>query len=75
MEAGELIRKQVRVIEIYLNYWHTNIKPLENEHRVVQFEHIISEVVLELYGPRVAFELAVRFLVEDEENLAAVKDC
>ena len=74
MEAGELTRKQVRVIETYLDYWHKHIKPLEDEYRVAQFEHIISEVALELYGPRVAFELALRFLVEDAEESASVKD-
>jgi len=74
METGELTRKEVSVIELYLHYWKIHIKPLEDKSRVVQFEYLLNEVALELYGPRVAFELAVGFLVEDREPSNVVTD-
>jgi len=74
METGELTRKEVQIIEIYFNYWREHIKTIEDEHRVVQFEHILNHVAAELYGPRIAFELVVRFFLDDKEPLPAATD-
>ena len=41
---------------------------------MVQFEHILSQVAAELYGPRIASELVVRFLLDDKEPLPMATD-
>ncbi|MCO6490689.1 MAG: hypothetical protein J5I98_19895 [Phaeodactylibacter sp.] len=74
METGGLARKEVQIIETYFNYWREHIKPIEDKHRVVQFEHILNQVAAELYGPRIAFELAVRFFLDDKEPLPMATD-
>lgn len=51
METGKLARKETQIIEAYFNYWQEHIKTIEDKQRVVQFEHIMSHVAEELYGP------------------------
>ena len=74
METGILTRKEAQVIEAYLKYWKENIKPIEDKRRVVQFEHILNKVAAELYGPRIAFELAVHFLLDDKGLSSSASD-
>lgn len=74
METGELTRKETQIIETYFNYWREHIKPIEDKRRVVQFEQILNQVAAELYGPRIAFELAVRFFLDDKEPLPMATD-
>jgi len=65
----------MEITKLYINYWKTHIRPLEDKRRVVQFERLLSEVALELYGPQAALELAVRFLLEDRNlSTATVSD-
>lgn len=74
METGGLTRKEVQIIETYFDYWQEHIKTIEDKQRVVQFEHIMSHVAEELYGPRIAFELVVRFFLDDKEPLPMATD-
>ena len=74
METGELTRKEVQIIEAYFNYWREHIKTIENKNRVVQFEQILDRVAFRLYGPRIAFELVVRFLLDDKEPSLSATD-
>lgn len=70
----KLARKEAQAIEAYFKYWKENIKTIEDKRRVVQFEQILNKVAAELYGPRVAFELAVRFLLNDKEPSLSASD-
>jgi len=75
MEIGKQSRREMEITKLYINYWKTHIRPLEDKRRVVQFERLLSEVALELYGPQAALELAVRFLLEDRNlSTATVSD-
>ncbi len=74
METGTLTTKEAQAIETYFYYWQEHIKPIEDKQRVVQFEQILNRVAAKLYGPRIAFELAVRFLMDDKEPLSAATD-
>jgi hypothetical protein len=50
------------MIDTYFSYWKDYIQPIEEEKRRAQFDEILIDVGLHLYGIEFALELALLFL-------------